>query len=292
MTIERSEVACSRSRDIPPGSRRPRVAVLIASHNRREKTLRCLSALTEQNLALVELRVFLVDDCSTDGTGEAVLERFPEVEVIQTRRPSYWARSMAIAEDSATSSDPDFLLWLNDDTVLFPTAVNELMRSSHLYPEAIVVGAIADDDGLRASYGGMIRLGRHPLRFRLASPCGALLAVDAFNGNCVLIPRAVFRRVGRIDGTYAHAYADLDYSARAGALGVSILLTPGFVGRCRRDNPLWTPIDIRDYWRWLRHPKGRPWRSHARYLRRYGGLAWPATYVLGYLRVLKNAFGR
>ncbi len=58
------------------------IAVLLTCHNRRAETLRCLEALLAQD-AGASLRVFLVDDGSTDGTGEAVRVSFPQVNVVQ-----------------------------------------------------------------------------------------------------------------------------------------------------------------------------------------------------------------
>ena len=60
-----------------------RVEVLIAIHNRREKTLDCLTHLYRQQMPNnYLLEVYLVDDGSTDGTADAVNVCFPEVTII------------------------------------------------------------------------------------------------------------------------------------------------------------------------------------------------------------------
>lgn len=52
------------------------IAVIITCHNRKEKTLHCLTNLFEAKKAYghneVRLAVFLTDDGCTDGTAEAV----------------------------------------------------------------------------------------------------------------------------------------------------------------------------------------------------------------------------
>ena len=61
-----------------PYEPRMRITALLASHNRRPKTLACLSSYFAQEVPDdVTLSAVLVDDGSTDGTADAVRERFP-----------------------------------------------------------------------------------------------------------------------------------------------------------------------------------------------------------------------
>ena len=55
-------------------------AVIIPVHNRRETTLACLRRLTADGVPAWS-RIVVVDDGSTDGTGEAVRVEFPDVEI-------------------------------------------------------------------------------------------------------------------------------------------------------------------------------------------------------------------
>ncbi len=95
------------------------IAVLLTCHNRRDKTIQCVTALYEQ-AGLEEsysIDVFLVDDASNDGTGEAVKNEFPQVYIIQGNGNLYWNRGMHLAwETAADAQDFDCYLWLNDDT--------------------------------------------------------------------------------------------------------------------------------------------------------------------------------
>jgi GT2 family glycosyltransferase/glycosyltransferase involved in cell wall biosynthesis len=55
-----------------------RVSVIVPTHNRKEKLLACLDALARQSVLPQEFEVVVVDDGSTDGTGEALEgRRFP-----------------------------------------------------------------------------------------------------------------------------------------------------------------------------------------------------------------------
>jgi glycosyltransferase involved in cell wall biosynthesis len=62
-----------------PSSGGTRVAAAMAVYNRRELTLACLRSLRAQQVPGVALDLFVLDDASSDGTGEAiaVLQRMP-----------------------------------------------------------------------------------------------------------------------------------------------------------------------------------------------------------------------
>jgi len=72
-----------------------RIAILMTCHNRRETTLSCLKAVFKQVLPeSVTFNVFLVDDGSTDGTGDAVRSYYPSVAVLEGDGSLFWNRGM------------------------------------------------------------------------------------------------------------------------------------------------------------------------------------------------------
>lgn len=62
----------------------PEVSVVIPSYNRRESVLALLADLSRQEGAAAE--VIVVDDCSPDGSADAIAERFPAVTLIRSER--------------------------------------------------------------------------------------------------------------------------------------------------------------------------------------------------------------
>ena len=134
-----------------------KIAVLIACHNRKEKTIKCLYALFNQHdIEGVNLKVFLVDDGSTDGTRQAIEELFPKVIVKEGTGNLYWARGMSLAWQEALKSKEkfDYYLWLNDDTCLFNTAIKELLKTQRNGAE-IIVGSVCDPVTKHRTYGGL-----------------------------------------------------------------------------------------------------------------------------------------
>jgi GT2 family glycosyltransferase len=215
----------------------PTIAFLITCHNRKEKTLQCLQALFSQKGldASYLFEVFLVNDGCTDGTPEAIRLDFPRVTIIQGNGKLYWNRGMYLAwETAAASKDFDYYLWLNDDTFLFKNGLETIFKETFL--TSIVCGVTKSSTKDEATYGGFLNK-----RNRLLTLNGGYQNADYCNGNCVLIPRYVFEKLGNLDPIFQHALGDFDYSLRARKQGIEIKVAPEFVGLCEshETNPKW-----------------------------------------------------
>ena len=273
-----------------------RIAVLLTVHNRRPTTLACLRTLFAQPLPVDhELIVYLVDDGSTDGTTAAVNAAFPEIQVIPGDGNLFWCNGMRLAWQHAAQTNPDFYLWLNDDTTMLPGAILQLLESHQqacqLGTDAvIVVGACRDPLTGKRSYGGKIRPGPHPLILRDLEPTGQISACNTFQGNCILVSNQVYQRVGIMD-TFHHGFGDIDYGLRASAAGCAIYMTPQFIAECEA-NPVpsywYKGPGRRVRWRLLNSRKGMPPADWYKFARRHCGWKWPFYWPRPYLRVLLN----
>jgi GT2 family glycosyltransferase len=270
-----------------------RIAVLMACHNRRHLTLRALDQLRAQR-GTTELLVYLVDDGSTDGTGQAVRETHPEVTVIDGHGDLYWCRAMDLAWRSAEQARPDGYLWLNDDVDLHTDAVERLVNTYERWSrtsneEAIVVGTVSDTSSSQITYGGYRRTSRwHPGRLERVDPePDNPVRIDTMNGNVVLVPTGCYRTLGPMDAAFSHATGDIDYGYRAGSNGVPVVLAPGIVGSCERNPP------VNHTLRSITGKKGLPWRDWLRFTRRHtnGGL-WPVAFSAPYARAARGSFRR
>ena len=239
-----------------------KVAVLLAVHNRKDKTLLCLKGCYGQIDSLkvenrYEFRVYMTDDASTDGTSEAVLAMFPDVHIVKGDGHLYWNRGMCAAWEAAAEWAPDFYIWLNDDTFLSQGAFSVLLEnSSYLKHKAIVVGTATDSAG-NYSYGGRTRSGK------IVPPDKVIpVACDIFNGNLVLVPKSVFEAIGTMDPFYTHGFGDYDYGVRADKAGIIAVVAPGVLATCDRNPgvPRWRDpsVGLKERFRSLQDPKGRP----------------------------------
>lgn len=271
-----------------------RLAVLMTCYNRVESTIQCIKTINAQAELDVNLDLFLVDDGSTDGTTQAVLDVRPNTTVLDGDGNLFWCGGMHWAFSEAIQGDYDFYLWLNDDTNLEFDALARLIQTfqeaSKQHAAVIVVGSVYDPETGQFSYGGWRR---KPGKFGLNSwektpPNNSSILCDTMNGNCVLIPRTVVERVGNIDSVFRQGIGDIDYGLRAIKSGCVIIIAPGYYGACKRNDGLglWCDknLSLLSRWRKLLGPKGFPIKSWGTFTYRHKGplwiFAWMAPYVI------------
>lgn len=270
-----------------------RIAVLLACHNRREKTVECLESLRLQQSSEVsgphcQLEIFLLDDGSSDGTAEAALAVWPDANIIPGDGSLFWCGGMRVAWTEAAKTDPDYYLLVNDDTVLDPRALVQLIAVAPSPDDRVIaVAPIADPDTGEVLFGGHRG---HDLRPII--PAGTPAACDTMNANCTLVPRAVFREIGMLHSAFTHSMGDFDYGFTAKRSGIKILQCGRILGRCRpnaetgswRDRALPKTSRLRLLWCSPKH--GLPFLEWCAYCRRNHGWKWPFRCLSPTLRVL------
>lgn len=220
------------------------IAVLLTVHNRKEKTLACLDNLHRQlPITGYSVDIYLTDDGCTDGTPEAIRERYPEVNIIKGDGNLFWNRGMYTAwKKAAETKDYDFYLWLNDDTYLYNDAVQTILECSHKTNEkSLICGVTCSKTTGEVTYSAFHKQ-------KKLHPNGTMQECEIICGNFVLVPKLVYKNIGNVDWTFRHAIGDHDYGLRAIKNGIKCYITPKFIGTCENtfSPPLWaqkkTPI--------------------------------------------------
>jgi GT2 family glycosyltransferase len=103
----------------------PTVGVYIVTRNRTDALRRCLQSIRAQTRAPAE--VLVVDNGSTDGTAALVRSEFPEASLLETKSNLGCPRGRTIAAEHASA---DLLLFIDDDCVLVPDAVERAAEAA------------------------------------------------------------------------------------------------------------------------------------------------------------------
>ncbi|WP_372773928.1 glycosyltransferase family 2 protein [Mangrovibacterium sp.] len=265
------------------------IAILLTVYNRKIKTLSCLNSLN--NLQPSDepqaIDIYMVDDNSTDGTSEAVSERYPDTRIICGSGNLFWNRGMHTAwMEASNEKDYDYYLWINDDTVFFKSSLNVLLSTSSQFDdEKIIVGSTC-----ATSNPAIITYGGRDSRGKLISPQASPLKCDFFNGNIVLIPRFVFLKVGMNDPYFRHALGDFDYGRRAAKFAVQSIIAPNILGECDEHESLSTWCDpdepFSKRWKAFRSPLGHNPEEFFVYEKRHNGIINACFhYITNHLRV-------
>jgi GT2 family glycosyltransferase len=266
-----------------------RIAIVIASHNRRPLTLRFLSSLhTELRVSSIDSHIIVVDDLSIDGTAEAVQLEFPDVQIIQGDGTLYWAGSVrrAMVEIGTNLKDFDGIFLCNDDIEFVEGQLEVLVELAH-QNSALVSGVILSRSGNIEASGGRSRLFFIPWQ-KILHPSTVAQECDFLPGHALYIPLEIYQHLGPFEPFFTHGFLDLEYSIRARRSGVRCLVAPGVtayvdeVHNYQRDNRS-MQLSLRDLWWRIRfHPKSPPIRETVFYLRRLCPISWPFWLIFYY----------
>lgn len=274
-----------------------RIIALTTCHNRREFTLRSLQSLTKQYLPKdYYLEICVVDDGSSDGTGDAIREKFPEVKIIEGTGNLYWAGGMLFGWNRYVKKrNFDFLFVFNDDIELNENALKKLISTSEIISEKgnlshVVVGALKDHQTNKLSYGGLIQDNSfRPLRFKKVIPRNFIQECDTLNMNAALIRNDAIKLNGFLAKEFVHTLADYDFGLRLKKKGGSILLASGFIGTCKNNSLKGTSLEpnlsVKKRLKRFTGMKEQPPLVRAVFFKRHAGLFWPIFWLLPYFKI-------
>lgn len=202
----------------------PSVSIVIPHRDGVALLEPCLASIAAQTYRSIE--VIVVDGGSTDDTA-AFLRSRPDVRVVHGDPARGYSGA---CNDGVAAASGDHLLLLNNDTVLEPDAVAQLVRVARFKPRdlgavnaltrrldlpAVIdsLGTVVGMHGFGApGFAGFVDFGQFAARRDLFSA----------SFTAVLIPRSAWERVGPMDETYGYYYEDVDWSIRARILGLRI----------------------------------------------------------------------
>jgi GT2 family glycosyltransferase len=171
---------------VTPAGPDARVAVVVITHQRREELLLAVARLLE----LPERpHVVVVDNASTDGTAEAVRERFPEVELIAGRENlGAVGRNVGVARLATP-----YVAFCDDDTWWEPGSLRTAADVLDAHPRlAVVTARILVEPGSRED-PVVPELRNSPVRGAAWLPGPAL---GSFLAGASVVRREAFTAVG------------------------------------------------------------------------------------------------
>lgn len=268
------------------------IAVLLATFNRREKTLSCMESLYKQELPEgTTFSVFLTDDNSSDGTRDALREKYPQVNIFKGNGSLFWAGGMRNSWAEALKTDADYYLLLNDDTLLKEDAVGKLLKYYDIYgtePNALAIGSTIDHDN-EISYGGRKLYNQNKVQNYTAYSETEYVECDLANANIMLVPREIVEQVGILSDQYTHSIADFDYTLKAKKAGFKAVVMPGVLGSCIDDHGNnWKSgkATLKERISYLKSPKGLAYKEYMAFIKHHFPTHAPEAFVKLWMKTL------
>lgn len=209
----------------------PRVVVLVISWNRPELTLRCVQSLSK--LAYPRYELVIIENGGSRAAAW-LRHQLPAVHVVASPTNLGFAGGSNLGLLHARRRGADYVLLLNNDTVVPPDALCSLLELAQAHPE---VGFLSPTIRYLAAphriwfRGSRFRpdlllfehLGKdgEPQHEEPSSALPELIFTDYACGCAILARSSALARVGGFDPRYFLLYEDADLGARARKLGIA-----------------------------------------------------------------------
>lgn len=209
----------------------PLILSVILNSNRRDDTLACLESLAQNTYE--NHRALVLDNQSTDGSTAAIRARFPETQIVSLAENCGYAGNNNIGIRLAVAQNADWIFVLNEDTVLDPHCLRELIRVGESDPRIGMVGPLvyhANEPEVIQSAGGILRGGwesdHRGKNQRDEGQFSAPHNVPWLTGCSILVRRAVIEQIGMLDERMFIYYEETEWCLRAGKAGWRLVNVP------------------------------------------------------------------
>ena len=226
-----------RAAATPPA--RQRVAAIILNFKRPAETLACLQSLAAQTLRPFSVTVL---DYDSSGQGAAAAPSamaaewqlaWPGLDLVTLRDNRGYAGNNNVGLRRALQGPADWLLLLNDDVVLDPDCLAELLAASSADARIGMLGPLvlhSQPRGTVQSAGGRLTANWSAVHIGQDEPDNGQFSqpsdVDWLSGCALLARREVVETAGLLDERYFLYFEETDWCLRAARHGWRLVNAP------------------------------------------------------------------
>ncbi len=199
------------------------VSIIIINYNGKHHLEKCLKSLMQIDYKNYE--IILVDNNSSDDSIDFVKKFYSSVDIIQLEKNYGFAEPNNIGAKKATG---EFLLFLNNDTIVKPNFISELVKVINTDSKiAICQSFLLKPNGEIDSSGDFVdTLGRAYSSRKKVSEVREILGA---RGAAMLIRKESFFDLGKFDKSFFASFEDVDMGWRAWLWGYRVVLVPSSV---------------------------------------------------------------
>lgn len=183
----------------------PKVSIIILNWNGLEDTIECLESL--RKITYPNYGIIVVDNASSGSDVEVLRERYGDyIRIIQNEKNYGFAKGNNVGIRYALDKGADYVLVLNNDTVVAPSFLDELVSCCQKEQK---IGAV----GPRLYYYDNPARVQLPELYEKVGDAPA--DMETLSGVAFLVGREVWEQVGLLDEVFYPAYGeDRDFFER------------------------------------------------------------------------------
>lgn len=207
----------------------PLVCVVLVNYNNAGMTLECVESLQKSTYS--DYKIIVVDNCSIDDSWQVLQAKANGCVLLQAIQNNGFSAGNNIGIRYALQNGADYVWILNNDTVVSPQAMSELVQASN--NEWVTTSKILYyDEPQTLNYaGGQMdyRYCRNVLFGKGEKDCGQHdipSSVNFASGCSMMLPARVLEQVGPWNEDFFMYWEDVDYCIRLEKAGVPMLYCP------------------------------------------------------------------
>lgn len=211
----------------------PSIAIVILNWNGRDDTLACLASV--EKITYPDFRVIVVDNGSADNSVAAIRAAFPKVELIETGANLGFAGGNNVGIKRGLELGAEYVLLLNNDTVVDPGLLDAFVAAAKRFPAAGVFSAkiFYHAEPSKLWYAGAIWLADREYFQHVGigeiddgKAYNDIAETDYASGCALFIRAGVINEIGLMDPKFFLTYEESDWCYRARSAGHKILFVP------------------------------------------------------------------
>ena len=211
---------------------KPSVTVIVLNWNGKDLTIECLESLKQVNY--LNFNILVVDNGSTDGSVELLKEKFPEVSILVLEKNLGYASGNNRGFASLEPDPPEFVIFLNNDTIVDKNFIEPLVRQllTHKKASQTVPKIYYENDPKLIWYaGGIVNLWTGSIYHlgirQYDGPAYSKTHKTKYaTGCCFCMRYEEFKDFGGFDETFPMYSEDVDLSLWIRAAGKQVWFVP------------------------------------------------------------------
>ncbi len=208
-----------------------KTSIILLNWNNLSDLKECLNSLVR--IDYLNYEIILVDNGSSDDSAEKIKKMFPQIIPIKNDENLGFAEGNNVGIRYAMAKGADYILLLNNDTVVEPDFLSILVRVAESDAEIGIVGPrIFFYDSKTLWFAGGILNRKTGFTYHLGEgrqdvdQFDKIIEADFISGCAMLIKKSVLMKIGFLDKDYFNSHEDADFCLRAKNAGFKILFEP------------------------------------------------------------------
>ena len=208
-----------------------KILIVLLNWNGKKDTLECLTSL--QKVDYPHFTTVVVDNGSKDDSVSCIRAAFPNIPIFETKENLGFAGGNNVAIAWGLKKDFDWILLLNNDTIVDPQFLHEFMNASKQQPKAKILGAkiYRYGDPKRIDHLGGIwnpKIGEfESLCYgKLDDELSEMQAVDYVCGAALFMHRSVPETIGLLEKNFFLFWEETDFCCRARRAKMEVWTAP------------------------------------------------------------------